>query len=57
MLYFVWIAFNAAHAHEFWDRDNECSQLTSFFMRPVKADGTGRLHALLFERFTGPIRT
>lgn len=54
---FLWIAFSAAYAHEFGDRDNERSQLTSLFMRPVEAEGKGRLHALLFERFSEPIRT
>ena len=54
---FLWIAFNAAYAHEFGDRDNARGQLTSFFVHLVEADGTGRLHALLFERFSEPIRT
>lgn len=54
---FLWIAFNAAYAHEFGDEDNEREQLAAFFARLVEADADGRLHALLFERFSGPIRS
>lgn len=54
---FLWIAFNAAYAHEFGDEDNERKQLAAFFTRLVEADADGRLHALLFDRFSGPIRT
>lgn len=54
---FLWIAFNAAYAHEFGDAHNERSVLEAFFGRLVEADAGGRLHAILFERYSGPIRT
>lgn len=54
---FLWIAFNAAYAHEFGEVDNERKQLDAFFTRLVEADAEGRLQALLFERFSGPIRS
>lgn len=54
---FLWIAFNAAYAHEFGEVDNERKQLDAFFTRLVEADADGRLQALLFERFSGPIRS
>jgi hypothetical protein len=54
---FLWIAFNAAYAHEFGDGEDERSQLQRFFARLVEADTGGRLHAVLFERYSGPIRT
>jgi len=54
---FLWIAFNAAYAHEFGEEDNERRQLDAFFTRLVETDAEGRLQALLFERFSGPIRS
>lgn len=53
----LWIAFNAAYAHEFGDTASERSMLEAFFARLVEADAAGSLHALLFARYTGPIRT
>jgi hypothetical protein len=54
---FLWIAFNAAYAHEFGDTASERSVLEAFFARVVEADAEGRIHGLLYSRFTGPIRT
>jgi hypothetical protein len=54
---FLWIAFNAAYAHEFGDEQDERSVLEAFFARLVEADAGARLHAILFERYSGPIRT
>jgi hypothetical protein len=54
---FLWIAFNAAYAHEFGDEQDERSLLQAFFARLVEADTAGCLHAVLFERYSGPVRT
>ena len=54
---FLWIAFNAAYAHEFGDESSERSQLEAFFARVLEADPAGRLNGLLFDRFSGPIRS
>jgi hypothetical protein len=54
---FLWIAFNASYAHEFGHEEAEREQLSRFFARLLTVDGDGRLHALLFQRFSGPIRT
>jgi len=54
---FLWIAFTAANAHEFGELDNERRQLDAFFTRLVGTGADGRLQALLFERFSGPIRS
>lgn len=54
---FLWIAFNAAYGHDYGEQEQERDQLARFFARLVEADGERRLHALLFDRFSGPIRT
>lgn len=54
---FLWIAFNAAYAHEFGHEHDERSTLQAFFARLVEADAGGRLQSVLFERYSGPIRT
>lgn len=54
---FLWIAFNASYAHDFGHEEAERDQLTRFFARLLTVDDQARLHALLFNRFSGPIRT
>ena len=53
----LWIAFNAAYAREFGTEQSEREQVRQFFVRVLEADAEKRLHQLLFQRFSGPIRT
>ncbi len=53
----LWIAFNAAYAREFGTEQSEREQVRQFFDRVLEADVGKRLHQLLFQRFSGPIRT
>lgn len=53
----LWIAFNAAYAGEFDFEQNERTKVAGFLERIVAADSHGVLHAMLFEQFTGPVRT
>lgn len=53
---FLWIAFNAAYASEFGFEQSERTQARGFLERLVQLDD-GRLHAVLFEQFSGPVRT
>lgn len=54
---FLWIAFNAAYAHEFGFEKPEREQFARFLDTLLSVDADGRLHQLLFARFTGPVRT
>ena len=54
---FLWIAFNAAYAREFGHDEPERERLRQFFALLLSLDGEKRLHALLHQHFTGPIRT
>ena len=54
---FLWIAFNAAYASEFGPEQSERDRLAAFFNTLVTVDDQKRLHALAFEKFSGPIRT
>ena len=54
---FLWIAFNAAYAHEFGQDEPARAQLATFFASLVAIDGDKRLSKLLFNEFTGPLRT
>ncbi|WP_313644721.1 HEPN domain-containing protein [Stenotrophomonas sp.] len=52
----LWIAFNAAYAGEFPNEQSERQRVADFVTRLVNLDEEGRLHALLFTQFSGPIR-
>lgn len=52
---FLWIAFNAAYASDALDC-TEYQRYTRFARRIAELDGQERLHALLFTRFSGPVR-
>lgn len=54
---FHWIALNAAYAREFGYEQSEREQARQFIDRLVLHDGEGRLQQMLFEQFSGPIRT
>jgi hypothetical protein len=54
---FLWISFNAAYAREIGPDLAERDQLVAFFARLLQVDTEQRLQRLLFEKFTGPIRT
>lgn len=54
---FLWIAFNAAYASEFGFEQREREQTHGFIAQLLRLDGGHRLHAALFDQFTGPIRT
>lgn len=54
---FLWIAFNAAYASEFGFEASERAETGRFIDRVLALDHDGRLHAVLFEQFTGPVRT
>ena len=53
----LWISLNAVYASDFDFEDSERARAARFLARVVDADGEGRLHALLFRQFPGPIRT
>jgi hypothetical protein len=53
----LWIAFNAAYAREFGHEQSERDQVRAFFEKLLAIDGGKRIHALLFQRYSGPIRT
>ena len=52
-----WIAFNAAYARELGHERSEREKLGAFFRLLHGLDAGGRLQTILFERFSGPIRT
>lgn len=54
---FLWIAFNAAYADEFGNENAERINLNNFFATLTKADKKDRIYQLLFQSFTGEIRT
>ena len=54
---FVWISFNAAYAELFGVENSERSNLQAFFNKLVLADKEDRIYRLLFDQFTGVIRT
>lgn len=53
---FLWIAFNAAYAHEFGFEKAERELLRDFLKKLVAADAGKTLHKVVFEQYTGPIR-
>lgn len=54
---FLWIALNAAYAREFGFEQSERDQARQFIERLVVFDGGNRLQQILFDQFTGPVRT
>lgn len=54
---FLWISFNAAYAKELGLEHQERGLLAGFFRQLRSVDSDSRLQNLLFDRFTGPIRT
>ncbi len=54
---FLWIALNAAYAREFGFEQSERDQARQFIDLLVASDAEGRLHQVLFDQFTGPVRT
>lgn len=54
---FLWISFNSAYAQEFGFEQPERDLLREFLMRLLKADSGKTLHALVFKKFTGAVRT
>lgn len=54
---FLWIALNAAYAHEFGFEERELVQIRRFIAVLVEHDLEQRLHAVPFRQFSGPIRT
>ena len=53
----LWISLNAVYASDFDFEDSERARAARFLARVVDADTEGRLHAVLFRQFPGPIRT
>lgn len=54
---FLWIALNAAYAHEFGFEERELVQIRRFITVVVGHDLEQHLHTVLFRQFSGPIRT
>ncbi|WP_027079814.1 HEPN domain-containing protein [Luteimonas mephitis] len=54
---FLWIAFNAAYASEFSFEHSEREQARMFVAQLLAIDPGHRLHHVLYDQFTGPIRT
>ena len=53
---FLWIAFNAAYAHELGFEQTERDLLRAFLKKLVAADTGKTLHKVVFEQYTGPVR-
>lgn len=53
---FLWIAFNAAYAHEFGFEQTQREMLRAFLKKLVGADTSRTLHKVVFEQYTGPVR-
>jgi len=54
---FLWVAFNAAYASEFGFEKSERDKLHQFLATLVAVDRDKALHRVVFNDFTGPIRT
>jgi hypothetical protein len=54
---FLWIAFNAAYAHEYGFEKVERELLKEFLGKLLLVDRDGTVQKLLFTKFTGSIRT
>ena len=53
---FLWIAFNAAYAHELGLEQTQRDLLRAFLKKLVAADAARTLHKVVFEQYTGPVR-
>lgn len=53
---FLWISLNAAYAREFGHEMSERDQARDFIARLLQCDKEKRIHAALFDTFSGPIR-
>jgi len=53
---FLWIAFNAAYAHDFGFEQVERDRLRAFVRKLVAVDAGKVLHKVVFEQYTGPVR-
>lgn len=53
---FLWIAFNAAYACEYAEASSEREWQQRFFRTLAELDTRRRLHGLLFQQFSGPVR-
>lgn len=53
---FLWIAFNAAYAHELGFEESQRDMLKAFLKKLVAADAGRTLHQVVFEQYTGPVR-
>jgi len=53
---FLWIAFNAAYAHELGFEQTQRDLLRAFLKKLVAADAARTLHKVVFEQYTGPVR-
>lgn len=53
---FLWIAFNAAYAHEFGFEEAERELLRGFLAKLVTVDKDKALHKVLFSTYSGPVR-
>jgi hypothetical protein len=53
---FLWIAFNAAYAHELGFEQTQRDLLKAFLKKLVAADAGKTLHKVVFEQYTGPVR-
>lgn len=54
---FLWVAFNAAYARDVSALESERDRFRGFFDTLAALDTAGSLQALLFQQFSGPIRT
>lgn len=54
---FLWISLNAAYAREFGYEQTERDEAMRFMRKLLACDTEGRIHAVLFGQFSGPIRT
>lgn len=54
---FLWISLNAAYAREFGYEQTERDEAMRFMRKLLACDTEGRIHAVLFNQFSGPIRT
>jgi hypothetical protein len=54
---FLWISLNAAYASEFGFEQAERDQVRQFISTLLEEDRERSLHAILFEQFSGSIRT
>lgn len=54
---FLWISLNAAYAREFGHEQSEREEAMRFMRELLAGDSEGRIQAVLFKQFSGPIRT